>query len=607
MCGIAAIFGYHDASPRVAEAELASMSRKMIQRGPDGDGSWFSENERVGMAHRRLSIIDPGASSNQPMVCENGKSVISFNGEIYNYRELKRLLEGRGYRFRTDSDTEVLLGLYCEFGEHMFRKLQGMFAICIWDGEKNSMLVARDPYGIKPLYYADDGWTFRAASQVKAIIAASDSHHELEPASLVGFMLLGSVPEPYTIRRNVFALPPGTFCWVSKEGVGDPRSYFSILEALAYDGDRPAITEPELLEKIGESVSRHLVSDVPLSLFLSAGLDSTCLSTFIAQDHADLGVHAMCLGFDEHVNSPQDERPLARQLAEYLGLSYSEMSVNETEFGDEIEPFFQAMDQPTIDGMNVWLISKHAREQGFKVALSGIGGDELFGGYPSFHRVPRAKKVLGWSRFAGNLFSLLTPPLLRVASTFNAHPKSAGVFEYGGTMEKAYFLQRALFLPQELSSILDPGLVRDGLERLRLTALLEGNLVEGGDELEQVSQLESSLYLRNQLLRDADWAGMAHSLEIRTPFVDSTLLTDLMQFKGVVREDKACLYNVMKSRLPKNAVDRAKTGFVVPIKDWQANRFPEVTTDSSDQLWGRRWSKVVLREYLGKESQDLFC
>jgi len=231
MCGIVSIFSYHYAAPAVEREELLAIRDHMINRGPDGKGEWYSSDRRVGFGHRRLSIIDLSDAAAQPMVDSESGCVISFNGEIYNYKALRKELTDHGYKFHTQSDTEVLLHLYAEKGEDMVHDLRGMFAFTIWDENKRALFLARDPYGIKPLYYADDVWTVRVASQVKAILAGGKVSDAPEPAGIAGFYLLGSVPEPWTTHQAIRAVPAGCTMWIRNTGCAKPRQYFSVASA----------------------------------------------------------------------------------------------------------------------------------------------------------------------------------------------------------------------------------------------------------------------------------------------------------------------------------------------------------------------------------------
>jgi len=301
MCGINAIYAYRADTPPIDAEELIASRECMRSRGPDAADVWVSADGRVGLGHRRLAIIDLSPAGAQPM--RRGELVIVFNGEIYNYQELRAQLEGRGQRFTSHSDTEVLLRLYEEKGEAMFGELRGMFAIALWDGARRRMLLARDPYGIKPLYYADDGGTLRVASQVKALIAGGRVDRRFDPAGAAGFFLRGTVPEPFTMYRAIRSLPAGSYAYVDERGIGEPRSYFSIAATLreavnssrSYsDDERRQIVHDAVLE----SVRYHMVADVPVGAFLSAGIDSTAvvaLESMPAERNAPTGTSAtMC-------------------------------------------------------------------------------------------------------------------------------------------------------------------------------------------------------------------------------------------------------------------------------------------------------------------------
>ena len=409
MCGIAGIFAYHSAAPTVDRDELRTIRDHMLTRGPDGYGEWFSDHGRVGLAHRRLAIIDLSDRGAQPMVSVEGNLVVSFNGEIYNYRALRRDLEAKGRVFHSDSDTEILLHLYAIKGEAMLEDLRGMFAFALWDGCKQALLLARDPYGIKPLYVADDGWTVRFASQVKALLTSPGVSRLPEPAGLTGFYLFGSVPEPYTLYQEIRAVPAGAYIWIHDAGPSEPVQYISIAKIWA-EAEHAEAVKPEDLPQIVrqamlDSVRHHMVADVPVGIFLSAGIDSGALlglmaeiqSTGGAQPNAKGIAHPLktiTLAFEEFRGTHADEAPLAEQMAKHYQASHTIRRVNEQEFRDDLPNILAAMDQPSIDGINTWFISKAAGEAGLKVAVSGVGGDELFGGYPSFRDIPKWMRLM---------------------------------------------------------------------------------------------------------------------------------------------------------------------------------------------------------------------
>jgi asparagine synthase (glutamine-hydrolysing) len=594
VCGIAGIYAYHYAANPVDRDELRRMRERMAARGPDGAGEWLSPDGRVGLGHRRLAVIDlsPGAAG--PMASSDGALVISFNGEIYNYRELRARLEREGVRFRTRSDTEVVLELYRRRGTAMFAELRGMYAFTLWDTTKRALLLARDPYGIKPLYYADDGWTLRAASQVKALLAGGRVERTPDPAGIAGFYLWGHVPEPFTLYGGIRQLPAGHFMWADRLGAGAPQAHASIAATLAEAGAPPGGEAGEAVrEALLESVRYHLVADVPVGVFLSAGVDSGALLGLM-KECGSPDVRATTLAFDEFAGTAQDEAPLAAQVAAHYGARHAVRRVSFEEFEAELPRIIEAMDQPTIDGLNTWFVAKAAREQGLKVALSGLGGDELFGGYPSFRSIPQwARWMAVPSRVPG--LGALSERLLRPFAP-RSLPKLPGIVRYGGDYAGAYFLKRALFLPSELPGLLPREVWREGLARLATGASTRRALApDPGNAHARVTALESQFYLRNQLLRDADWAAMAHSVEVRVPLVDAHLLRRLAPLirAGALR-GKAALAGAARPPLPQPVLARPKTGFTTPADRWLQRALRREATPAP---WARTWAFEVMRGF----------
>ena len=606
MCGIAGIYAYHYAANAVDRAELQRIRDYMAARGPDGFGEWYSEDERVGLGHRRLTIIDLSERGAQPMASADGKIVITFNGEIYNYRQLRTSLEKKGRVFRTQTDTEVLLHLYAEKGEAMVHDLRGMFAFAIWDVDKGALLLARDPYGIKPLYYADDGWTLRFASQVKALLAGQNVSRNPEPAGWVGFCLFGSVPEPFTTYQEIRALPAGSTLWVDRVGTREAKQYFSIADTYcrAETTSSPANDEDQqvgIREALLDSVRHHLVADVPVGAFLSSGIDSGAL-VGLMRDAGQQDIQTVTLAFEEFRGRAEDEAPIAAEIATQYGTRHTTRVVTEREFQDDLPKILSAMDQPTIDGLNTWFVSKAAHELGLKVAISGLGGDELFGGYPSFRDVPLCVRALAIPALIpglGDAARRLLTRLGRVSHVWS--PKTAGLLKYGGSYAGAYLLRRGLFMPWELESVIGAEMARLGLRRLKplhcIGAVLKPN---PRAPFRKVAVLESSLYMRNQLLRDTDWASMAHSLEVRVPLVDVELLRRLAGttvthgFKS-----KRLLATSPRPPLPSKVIERSKTGFTTPIHGWlqrdkriqQWRHVPALAVQKCP--WARRWAFQV--------------
>ncbi len=585
MCGIAALFAYRDDSPAVTLAELLAINQAMVRRGPDGGGSWISDDNRVGLAHRRLAIIDLSDAAAQPMAVGE-RYRITYNGEIYNFRALRRELEQAGVAFTTESDTEVILRLYERDGPDMVDRLRGMYALAIWDETKRGLFLARDSLGIKPLYYADDGKTFRVASQVKALLAGERVDTAPDPAGHAGFFLFGHVPEPHTLYRRIKALPAGHRLWVDAGGGAEPEPFFDVTALLAENGDIGAAAD--LGEALRDSVEHHLVADVPVGVFLSSGLDSATLAGLAAECHG-AGLETVTLGFEEFEGSARDEVPLAERVAALYGTHHRTERIAQLHFEGALPDILAAMDQPTIDGVNTYFVARAAKHAGLKVALSGLGGDELFGGYDSFEQIPRLAGTLGAIPGLGAVGSALRAVGAPVLKSFTS-PKYAGLFEYGTTYGGAYLLRRGLYMPWELPQVMDPDMAGAGWRGLEPRLRLENAHRPIDEPRRKVAALEMTQYMRNQLLRDADWAGMAHSLEIRVPLVDATLLRSLAPALGRPGgPDKRAMALTPETPLPDALLERAKTGFFVPVVDWLGG------AEGIGARGYRGWAKKVYR------------
>lgn len=595
MCGINGIFAWSPEAPPVDEGELVRSRESMRSRGPDAAAGWISPDRRVGLGHRRLAIIDLSPAGAQPM--HRGALTVIFNGEIYNFRELRAGLEARGQTFQSHSDTEVLLALYAEKGEKMLGDLRGMFAFALWDGARRRMLLARDPYGIKPLYYANHGGTLRVASQVQALVAGGEVDTQFEPAAAAGFFLRGTVPEPFTMYRAIRALPAGSYCYADERGVHDPVRYFSIAQILrdAVDEGRH-VTEAERRELVHDavldSVRHHMVADVPVGAFLSAGIDSSAIVAF-AKESGAADLQTMTLRFEEYRGRDNDEAPLASLVARQYGVRHSIRELTLADFRAELPRIFAAMDQPTVDGLNSYFISKAASELGLKVALSGTGGDELFGGYTSFRDIPRWMPVTSvLSRIPGLGEGVYRLNAALAKRSRHISPKMGEILRHGGSYAGAYLVKRGRFLMSELPEVLGTEIAREGLERLDLLTLLEQTVTpDPGNPYARVAALEASLYLRNQLLRDMDWASMAHSLEVRVPLVDAHLLRRIAPVL-VSRKDrgKGILANAPHPPLPPEVRQRRKTGFTLPIREWLKQ---EGRVEFGKRSWARKVYEVM--------------
>jgi asparagine synthase (glutamine-hydrolysing) len=602
MCGIAAIFAYDARANRVDREQLLRTCDRMGCRGPDGEGIWLDPAKRVALGHRRLAIIDVSTRGAQPMTSANGQTVISFNGEIYNYRALRRELESRGHRFVSDSDTEVLLQLYEEHGEAMVHKLRGMYAFAIWDGRRCGLLLVRDAFGIKPLYYADDGRTLRAASEVKALLCGSraDVDTRAEPAGHVGFFLWGSVPEPYTLYRGIRALPAGSALWVQKGGSAAIRTLIDLRQVLADAERQPElVSDDERTSRLGtavrDSIDHHLVADVDCCVFLSAGLDSSTIAALVAERTTP--VRTVTLGFREYRGTAADETEIAADLAARYGTEHRTVWITRADFDRDLDRLLDRMDQPTTDGVNTYFVSQAAAKLGLKVALSGLGGDELFAGYPSFRQIPRIVSTLtgvAGLPSLGRGLRIVTAPVL----TYFTSPKYAGVLEYGCDYGGAYLLRRSMFTPWELPRVLDPEIVRAGWRELSAREALTATISGIASSRLKITALEAMWYMRHQLLRDTDWASMSHGVEVRVPLVDLTLWKTVAQLAPLnTASDKTLIARTPRSALPATVIKRPKTGFVIPVQRWCDQRVTHAN-GAPRQRGLQGWARQVYSAHL---------
>lgn len=593
MCGIAGFMLFDGArDPQGSEAAVRRMCDRMQTRGPDAVGYWSDPTAALTLGHRRLSILDLQARANQPMVSNDGRHVIVFNGEIYNFRELRRSLENLGEIFRTHSDTEVLLKLYAREGEAMLSRLRGMFAFAIWDPQMRRMFLARDPYGIKPLYIArcKEGWLF--ASQVKAVLASGIVSQEGDPFGQSGFWLLGSVPEPRTWFRDISALPAGCWCRITADGdFAGPHNYWAIGDCWR-EAPECRLTAGEAQELVraamSESVRQHLVADVPVGVFLSGGIDSGSLAGLMKDADAP-DIQGITLAYSEFHGRHEDEVPVAAEIARRYGIRHHLRTVTRQEFEADLPRILFAMDQPSIDGINTWYASKAVAELGLKVVISGVGGDELFYGYSNFREIPAF--VSRWKRLARipGVRPLANLAMAAVADR-SGNPRWRWLTRQAGSLYGTYWLRRGLFSPDELATLMGEAFSCDGVGDLNPESLLESMVgALPADAMAAIGQIESMAYLRNQLLRDSDWASMDHSVELRTPLVDAWLLRELMPvLRGFADfPGKTLLANSPAKPLPADIIGRKKTGFGIPVQQWLQEAAPERSVSGGSRGWAQ--------------------
>ena len=581
MCGIAGLFA--PASDKaVSVANLTAMRDRMMSRGPDDAGLQTVHDGRLGLSHRRLSIMDLSPAGHQPMSYRDGRYTIVYNGEIYNHPQLRAELEAKGDRFRSDSDTETILAMIARYGKAALPRLRGMFAFALWDAQARTLMLARDTHGIKPLYYRTAP-SFAFASQVKALLADPATDRRASAAGAFGFAIWGHVPEPHTIVEGIHALPAGHCLRVDSDGrAGEPEPFLTLEDILAGEPGE------DIAAAIRESVSAHMLADVEVGCFLSAGVDSGAILGLM-RDAGAREVKAITLRFAEFAGTEKDEAPLAAQIAGQYGAQHIVDTVTGEDFAASLPEIRAAMDQPSIDGVNTWFVSRAAARAGLKVAMSGLGGDELLAGYSTFQSVPETHRN---ARAVNDvpLLGVLARGLARMA----APGKAAHVLDHAGTFAGAYVARRAMYLPEKAGAILPKFIAADGRASYdparRAEAMLD-RLVEASDAL-RVSALESSHYMRSQLLRDSDWAGMAHSLEIRIPLVDAVLSRAVAPHLATLDPGagKRILANAPSTPLPPEIVDRKKTGFGIPVGAW--------STGKAGAKLAEGWAGQVLDGYL---------
>jgi asparagine synthase (glutamine-hydrolysing) len=581
MCGIAGIVGRLDGDNRAA---LERMNRAMVHRGPDASGLWEAAPDERGwgpmLAHRRLSILDLSPSGAQPMVDPATGHVIVFNGEIYNYLELRERLSSQGQTFESTGDTAVMLRALGLHGRRAVGWLRGMFAFAHWDPGRRRLLLARDALGIKPLYLArnHDGavtWSIAFASELRALLASGLlGRPRLDPRAVASVVWNGFVIGPETAVAGVELLKPGRL--VEFDGAG-AETLAERFWAIPERAPAPPLNEEELAEALEKGLVQHLASDVPLAVFLSGGVDSSAVAN-LAQRATRGPIHTFTLAFEEQ---ELNEGPIARRVAAAIGTQHQEVVLTEGHFVEHLGSALDSLDQPTFDGLNSFYMSRAIRGAGFTVALAGTGGDELFGGYPSFRDLP----VL--HRFAGRLDWL--PRRLQVAATRLATwplrwvggavppqtrwAKLPEMVRRGDELLALYQLAYALFLPEFQRELLAPGIA--GLLTEGLPAEIARQLAEetrGRSARSAISVMEQRLFLGERLLRDNDVASMAVSLEQRVPLVDQVLFETVDRLPDPVRYDpvgrKAILRRIGLRGLDPALFERPKRGFVLPFDLW---------------------------------------
>ena len=612
MCGIAGIVVRPEHSLPDLRERLGAMAGAMVHRGPDDEGIFVTDDGRIGLASRRLAIRDLSPAGHMPMANGDGSVWLTYNGEIYNADELRSELESRNYRFRSRSDTEVVLHGYEAWGAGITQRLRGMFAFAVLDQrpgtgpqwtrgsyDSRQLFLARDHMGVKPLYYAHCPDAFVFASELKALLASDLVSRDLSPSGLVGYLLMGSVPNPLTIYQGVSALPPATSLSVSSAcpDQASEETYWH----LSADEREPA-SASEAVERISallaESVRIRLVSDVPLGAFLSGGLDSSSVVAFMRQ--ATSGPIRTCsMAFAERDYS---EARYARAVADALGTDHYERVVTADELVQEFDDILSSLDQPSVDGVNTYFVSQTARQAGLTVALSGLGGDELFGGYPNtFVQVPQMLRALRLVQAVPG-GPQLTRAALNCVPLRRRWTRVRDALARPASPAGAYLTRRGLFSPAEVRALVSPEVWQTGVEGFDPVQHVSERAddAEGTPSFcvrpfEWISRAELRTYTHHQLLRDTDVMSMAHSLEVRVPLLDAELVEAVLRLPTAVKVNgmagpKPLLKRAVGERLPDSVRQRSdKQGFIFPLDPWLRGPLRGQARSIVDSLQGKRW------------------
>ena len=598
-------------------------------RGPDDSGEWYctSGGNTVGFGHRRLSFLDLSPRGHQPMEDSESGDVVTYNGELYNFRSLRASLEREGCTFRSDSDTEVVLRALSRWGVDALRRFEGMYALAWYRRRERSVVVARDPLGIKPLYYAHAPGALLFATEVRAILASNLVSRATSPQGIAGLLAYGAVQEPHTFFRDVHPIPAGHWAEVPVDAApGEhpvrPHRFWSF-PALG-----SAIPEAEAIDAVrttmDAAVRDHLIADVPVGVFLSSGIDSTIIAGLAARHAPD--IEAFTVAFGD--NADMSEGVIAAQTARRFGIPHHDIQITMESSLRATEPWLAAQDQPSMDGLNVYLVSQAVRAHGIKAALSGQGGDEVFGGYPSFAEVPRVMRIMRAIRMVPRA---LRGPLVNAMAfrrSAASRDKFVDMLLTDGSPVELTLARRRVLASRHLSALgLNPGAI--GLDATYQTP--EGVTDASSsdrDAVYAIAQAEARYYMGNMLLRDCDANGMAHSLEIRVPFLDQRVFDACMAWPGSVRlPHGGCTKHLLRAGfsdlLSPEILNQPKVGFILPIKRWMAGPMRDMCTASLDYLkqtgivrpqgvdlvwdgfvrdpespmWSRAWTLVVLGAY----------
>ncbi len=567
MCGILGIISKSEPESLIAAARRGIAAQS--HRGPDDEGvEVVSRDPFAVLAHRRLSILDLSPAGHQPMRNEATGDWITYNGEVFNFRELRPRLQGQGVAFHSDSDTELILKAFSMHGEAAIADWRGMFAFGLWQAEARRLTLVRDRLGIKPLYYFHDGETFVFASEIRALLATGLVPRKISQAALDSFLAYGSIEQPLTILENVFSVLPGHVLSF-QDGRIEQHAYWTLrTPAIArMPIDREAIGE-EIAARVAEAVRLRLVSDVPVGLFLSGGIDSSAI-TALARQATNGNLKSFSICFREQEFS---EQPYAELVARRYETEHQTVFVTEDEILSKLPRALAAMDQPSIDGVNTWIVSEAAANAGLKVALSGCGGDEVFAGYGFFRTIARDEQLRAQASNVPRALRRAAGMAIGAIGSGSRAAKLGALLESDAFGEHALELYRQLFTNRQRQALQNEDIAESAA--LRQWRNRQWQSCAAADPVNQASVLELGRYLTNTLLRDTDAMSMHHSLEVRVPLLDHKLVERMLEIPGAFKLDAATpkwLLVRAAGDLPREIIDRPKRGFELPFRLWLAN------------------------------------
>ena len=572
MCGI---FGIVADNAQLPEGVLERGTKSLAHRGPDDSGTILLRDSvpapaEIGLGNRRLAILDLSPLAHQPMHDAETGNWIVYNGEIYNFRDIRAELEQAGTHFISHSDTEVVLKAYARWGKNCLTKFRGMFAFALWDASHHRLLIARDPMGIKPLYYAQSGSYFLFSSEARTLLGTGLVPARMDPAGLINYLAYGSAYDPLTLVEGIQALPPGhTLAW--EAGTLRQSPYWDLVD----DPPQPAELSSEqatdyiareLQPALEEAVRLQLVSDVPVGVFLSGGIDSSALVSILSRGGVTPSTFSIV--FRE---ADFSEAQHSRAVAAKFRTDHHEINVSQSEVFAAIPDALHAMDLPTMDGINTYFVSRETRRAGVKVALSGLGGDEVFAGYSSFRTVPRMERFSRtWNHLPQSARGALASAFAAIAPASDQNRKLASLARDNGRVIHPYFLARMLFTTDQRDALLrdENAAASEAASASQHDRLLRSRSL---DPVNRVSYLESRCYMLNTLLRDADFMSMSQGLELRVPLIDHLLAKAVLALPGAMKLNgtpKKLLVEALAGSLPDGIVHRPKRGFTLPFEQW---------------------------------------